>query len=41
MGGGDGRDGEGELPLASVGSRAGGENRKRVHSGQRRLGPKA
>jgi hypothetical protein len=33
--------GEGELPLAYVGSRAGGDNRKRACSAQRRVGPKA
>jgi hypothetical protein len=32
--------GEEELSPASVGSRAGGDNRKRVRSAQRRVGPK-
>jgi hypothetical protein len=31
----------GELYIASVGSRAGGDNRKRARSAQRRVGPKA
>ena len=31
----------GEFPLGGVGSRAGGDNRKRAHSAQRRVGPKA
>ena len=43
--GGMGREGggrgKGELPLSSVGSRAGGDNRKRAHNAQRRVGPKA
>ena len=30
----------GNFPLASVGSQAGGDNRKRAHSPQRREGPK-
>ena len=37
--GGKGR--QGNFPLASVGSRDGGDNRKRVHRAQRRVGPKA
>ena len=43
--GGTRRDGEGtgkwNLPLASVGSRVGGDNIKRAHSAKRRVGPKA
>ena len=35
------REWEGELYIASVGSRAGGNNRKRARSAQRRVGPKA
>ena len=35
------REWEGELYIASVGSRAGGDNRKRARSTQRRVGPKA
>ena len=35
------REWEGELYIASVGSRAGGDNRKRARSAQRRVGPKA
>ena len=31
--------GKGNFPLASVGSRAGGDNKKRAHSAQRRVGP--
>jgi hypothetical protein len=39
--GGVGREWEGELYISSVGSRAGGDNRKRGRSAQRRLGPKS
>ena len=38
--GGDGRIGEWNFPLGAVGSRAWGDNRKKVHSAQRREGPK-
>ena len=37
---GGGGIGEGNFPLASVGSRAGGDNRKRARSAQRRVGQK-
>ena len=37
----EGEGGEEELSPASVGSRAGGGNRKRGRSTQRRVGPKA
>ena len=33
--------GEADFPLAYVGSWAGGDNRERAHSAQRRVGPKA
>ena len=33
--------GKGNFTLASVGSQAGGDNRKRARSAQRRVGPKA
>jgi hypothetical protein len=36
-----GESGRGNFRLASVGSRAGGDNRKRAHSAQRRVGQKA
>jgi hypothetical protein len=36
-----GIEGEEELSFASVGSQAGGDNRKRTHSAQRRVGSKA
>jgi hypothetical protein len=39
-GGGGAVGGGGDFPLASVGSRGGGDNRKRARSAQRRVGPK-
>ena len=39
--GGVGRELKGELSIASVGSRAGGDNRKRARSAHRGVGPKA
>ena len=42
FGGGRGEGGEERnIPLATVGSRAGGDNSKRACSAQRRVGPKA
>ena len=41
VGGSKRGNGRGNFPLAYIGSRAGGDNRKRAHSAQRRDGPKA